>query len=497
MDIRDEYIKSLMKCLEADELALAGELIRNFHKLNIEPDAVCLYLEAAYRYYSGQYALALYYADMCFIKDPTYEPVREIIGYLTGFEGDYDYYDPTFTKDVSSYHKPLKMLSFNGYLPIVDYTVNHLKSIFEALGHRVEIIDVSQRDRLRIDADVLNNLDLIYEFNNMGLDLCDASGNDITVSKNIPVYSYMFDSPLFFADDFTKYAPNKTAIVPDRNHEKYIRRFYPRVKDIFFVPLGSEEKPADYIPWNKRPIGCIYLGSLKEAPKHLEDEFSQLVFEYQLKHTHLTTEDAIEQCFRDLSDEDYRRLFPDLIKKYPEKPLDDEFLLRLNSHYCFCDLKINSYFRKRLVEVLVENGIDVEVYGNGWTDPKLTENPHFKFGGLISQDECIVKMQNSRFILNSMPWFKDGTHDRIYNAMLAKGLCVTDKSKYLCEEFTDGRDIIFYDLENMDELASLIRKYEENPEPVQLMIETAYDKAVLKHSWVNRAVDILSHLLYG
>ena len=92
-----------------------------------------------------------------------------------------------------------------------------------------------------------------------------------------------------------------------------------------------------------------------------------------------------------------------------------------------------------------------------------------------------------------MPWFKDGTHDRIYNAMLAKGLCITDKSKYLCEEFSDGNDIVFYDLNDMDKLPDIIRYYDNNPEEAQKIIDTAYDKAVLKHSWVNRAIDILSH----
>ena len=131
------------------------------------------------------------------------------------------------------------------------------------------------------------------------------------------------------------------------------------------------------------------------------------------------------------------------------------------------------------------------MYGNGWDDEKLRSNPHFKFGGLISQDECIEKMHNSRFILNSMPWFKDGTHDRIYNAMLAKALCITDKSKYLCEEFEGGKDIVFYDLGDMDRLPKIVEYYEQHPEEAESIIEKAYDKTVLKHSWVNRGIDIL------
>ncbi len=496
----DDYKSTLIACLEKRDLKSAEALIYSFHKTHFDPDAECLYLESAFYYYAEKYVFSLYYADMCFAKDPSFEPIREIINYLTGYSDAFDNYIPTFPRDVSSYNRHLKILGYNGYLPIVDYTVNLLKDIFVSLGHDVQIIDVKHGyldgSTVSIDTSLLMDLDLIYEFNNMGLSFIDSNQHDITVDKNIPIYSYMFDSPLFFASDFINYPPNMTAILPDRNHVKYINRFYPSVKDAFFVPLGSEEKQIDSIPWNERSINCIYLGSLKEPPEHLEDDFSNIVFEFQKKHTDFTTEDAIEACFRELSHADYIRLFPDLIEKYPTKPVDEEFLLRLNAHYCFCDLKINSFFRKRLVEVLVENGIDVEVYGNGWTDEKLLSNPHFKFGGLISQDECIKKMHNSKFILNSMPWFKDGTHDRIYNAMLAKGLCVTDKSKYLCEEFTDGEDIILYDLNHMDLIPDIIRYYEANSSLVPTILEKAYDKCVLKHSWFNRAVSILEHLLY-
>lgn len=489
----DEYKIALQKCLNNRELDYAGELIKGFHKTGIAPDAECLYYESVYYYYDAKYVFSLYYADLCFINDPQFEPVHEIIHYLTEFSGDFSNYNPTFTKDVSSYNRHLTIMGFNGYLPIVDYTVNHLKDIFETLGHDVHIINIKQESKIAVDASLLNKLDLIYEFNNMGLTFRDADGNDLTVKNNIPIYSYMFDSPIYFADAFLNYPPNKTAILPDRNHAKYIKRFYKNVKDAFFVPLGSEEKHGEDIPFSNRSIGCIYLGSLKEAPAHLEDAFSKRLFEFQIEHSDLTTEDAIECFYKSLSNEEYQVLLPDVAKQYPNRRTDDEFLLRLNAHYCFADLKINSYFRKRLVEVLVDSGIDVEVYGNGWDDAKLNSNPHFKYGGLISQDECINKMHDSKFILNSMPWFKDGTHDRIYNAMLAKGLCVTDKSKYLCEEFTNGEDIVFYDLNDMNKLPEIIRYYENYPEIAQKIINSSYDKAVLKHSWVNRTIDILTH----
>lgn len=492
----DEYKKNLNICLSSDNLDMAGQLIEGFHKLGYEPDAECLYYESAFHYYSGNYAMALYYADMCFIRFPDYEPVYELIGYLTGHEGDFSSYTPSFTKDVSSYNKRLNIMASTGFLPIVDYTVELFAKILRYLGHNVTLVDMVKTDEgytCPVGINLAASVDMLYEFNNMGIVLKDSKGNDYFEQKKIPVYSYMFDHPMFFADEFTKITSNVISMCTDRNHIKYINRFYPEVKDSLFIPLGSEEKPGNIIEWEKRPIQCLYVGSLKEAPKHLEDEFSDIVFEFQKENTSYTTEAAIEKCYRELSDDDYKRIFPDVSKKYPKKRLDDDFLLRMNAHYCFCDLKINSFFRKKLVEVLVEAGIDVWVYGKGWEDPKLMNNPCFHFGGLISQDECIEKMHETKYILNSMPWFKDGTHDRIYNACLAGGLCVTDISKYLSEEYTDGEDIVYYDLDHMEKLPEIIRYYDSHPELIQPMLDRAYEKTVLKHSWTNRVIDILEH----
>ena len=111
---------------------------------------------------------------------------------------------------------------------------------------------------------------------------------------------------------------------------------------------------------------------------------------------------------------------------------------------------------------------------------------------VVARPLCIRRMQDSRFVLNSMPWFKDGTHDRVYNAMLARSLCITDPSGYLSREFTDGKDILCYSLENMEELPELIRYYEAHPDEAVRIIENGYQKAVLSHTWQNRSIELLT-----
>ena len=46
----------------------------------------------------------------------------------------------------------------------------------------------------------------------------------------------------------------------------------------------------------------------------------------------------------------------------------------------------------------------------------------------MSADEIVELMHESKIVLSTMTWFKDGTHDRVYNGMLAGAVAVTDTS---------------------------------------------------------------------
>ena len=59
---------------------------------------------------------------------------------------------------------------------------------------------------------------------------------------------------------------------------------------------------------------------------------------------------------------------------------------------------------------------------------------------LIIEEECqpdegVDLMYDSKIVLNTMTWFKDGTHDRVFNGMLAGAVAVTDSSIYMKENF--------------------------------------------------------------
>lgn len=493
----EEYKAVLSKVIGDGDLNTAKELISGFHKSMVKPDCVALYLEAAYHYYRGEYTLSLYYADMSFLLNGDYEPTHELLTYLTEYIGDFSAYKPTYTKDISSYNRKLRILSFEGFLPIVDYTNNVFRKYMEALGHEVIVIDVKDDKKAYSElSKVLQyHVDFSFVFNNMGMKVSNSiTGENVFEKEKIPVYDYMFDHPMYFNADFDYTPSNYIVTCVDKNHVKYVKRFYPKVKECFFLPLGSEEIFSEnIIPFKDRKIEALYVGSVKDAPRELVDDFSKIVCDFLHAHTDYTTEDAIEECFKGLSEEEMKKCFPVLAGKLDNKNADDATIKKLVEHYNFCDLMINSFYRKKLVEELVAGGIHVDVYGNGWDDLIAENSEYFHYKGLVPQEECIRQMQNTKFVLNSMPWFKDGTHDRIYNAFLAHSVCVTDPSKYMTENFQDGEDIVYYSLDHMKKLPQIIREYEADEEKCQRIIDNGYGKTALEHSWQARVITLLEH----
>ena len=94
-----------------------------------------------------------------------------------------------------------------------------------------------------------------------------------------------------------------------------------------------------------------------------------------------------------------------------------------------------------------------------------------------------------------MPWFKDGTHDRVFTAMLQHTLSLTDDSRYLRENFTDNKELVFYSLEKREELPELVKKLLEKPEKCMKIAERGYESAVQEHTWKQRAEAILMDLV--
>ena len=174
----------------------------------------------------------------------------------------------------------------------------------------------------------------------------------------------------------------------------------------------------------------------------------------------------------------------------------DEELRAAIAGMVFIDICMRSYFRGEIIKCLAEHKIPVHVFGANWEKLDCSSHDYIiKNGREVDSVTCAEAIADARISLNAMPWFKDGTHDRVFTAMLQHTLSLTDDSRYLRENFTDKKELVFYSLEKREELPELVKKLLEKPEKCMEIAERGYESAVQEHTWKQRAEAILMDLV--
>ena len=70
--------------------------------------------------------------------------------------------------------------------------------------------------------------------------------------------------------------------------------------------------------------------------------------------------------------------------------------------------------------------------------------------------------------------------------MLNGALCVSDKSEYLSEHYRDGDNIVFFDLDNPDQMANDVKWLLDNPDKAEVIARRGYETASKYDTWDNR-----------
>ena len=297
----------------------------------------------------------------------------------------------------------------------------------------------------------------------------------------IPCYNIAVDHPYYYHQRLADLPKKYFHISIDRLHEQYFKHFYPEFIHRGFLPLaGSRLEGLNVTEKNKNIImtGNFTPTSFCEPYIHwINDEYAafyQGIIDDIIAHPWRTVEEtALEHCEREMGE-----------NKYTD--------LRMALHrMIFIDIYVRNYWRGEAVKVLTDAGFKVDVYGKGWDELSCAHPENLIMHPQATSAECLQAIAESKVSLNVMPWFKDGTHDRVFNSILNGTVCVTDKSKYLCEELQEGQGVSYYDLEHIDELPGIVEKLLKDDAPLAEMVQEGTIVVEQKHTWENRARKLL------
>lgn len=146
------------------------------------------------------------------------------------------------------------------------------------------------------------------------------------------------------------------------------------------------------------------------------------------------------------------------------------------------------------MEAVARAGIELNLYGAGWDICDWINLPNVHYYGKIRPEEVLKHMYDSKIVLNTMSWFKEGSRERVFNGMIHGAIAATDKSGYILDEF-DESEMIIYDISDTDSLIHKIENVLGCPDKAQIIADKGRKKAVNSHTWQARARELHEDLI--
>ncbi len=388
------------------------------------------------------------------------------------------------------------IILFKGIYDTLDLFTDQLEAAFLEWKYDIFIYDAQNPESSKMALLALlikqKGNAAVVTFNNMGYNL-EWDGVNVWEQFGVPYINILMDHPFHFERPLKDAPATAIVLCTDRNHVKYIRRFYKNIRQTDFLPHAGMALGRKHKPLKERKIDVLYAGALpiftvaKMIPNldemyglDLRDMMQEVLRELVV-HPDKTTEQAIEEYVQ--------------VKTCAESGLSEEELRNVIVHMRFLDSYATSFFREQAVRSLVENGIEVTAYGAGWNQCEWSDNPHLKYGGKVLAPEVLPLMNESKIVLNTMTWFKAGAHDRIFNGMLAGAAVVTDDSTYLRHECTDGKELVMFKRNEIVTLPDRVCDLFGHMEQTQEIAERGCQFAQENHTWKNRAEYIIDCFL--
>lgn len=388
--------------------------------------------------------------------------------------------------------KKALFILFKGFFDTVDFFCDEIEEVFKKKGLKTYIIHNHsiEKDIKRLFAHFKDNNAVVITFNNIGFNLGQGEESNLWDDFNIPYINILLDHPFHFHSALPNLPKTTFLYVIDQNHKLYLKRYYPNIEKVKFLPHAGAGITIEKLLDEERDIDILYAGNLSKAlVENLIPDFEKFeringirFFENVLKrlieNPNRTTEDIIEE---------------ELLIEY-EDFCNEEILDYINS-FRFLDGFAVSYFRELSVRILVENGFKVNVLGLGWEDCEWSNNKNLILMGRVNANKVPMYMKRSKIVLNTLTWFKAGAHDRIFNGQLAGACVLTDKSTYL-EEIFNKKEVEFFSLKEIVELPQIVENLLNDDKYRQKIAINGMKSAKTYHTWQNRVDMILEDLKF-
>lgn len=364
-----------------------------------------------------------------------------------------------------------------------NFFANQLGAAFEELGFEADVCEFSKYGD--IDEQLMPYMEkkyrVIVDFNSMLPRMLLEDDSHYQDHLNGPFFDYILDHPLFHDISLKEQAGNFHVLTLDEAQERYVRRYYPHIKSVHMLPLGATE--AFYHGKKQAADHILFMGTFDTSKKVAQIiERAEQPFRDIMKNL---AERRIAEPFLSMED-----VYLQYLEEHGEQLTPKQFAKNLHDMYPV-DAYVRNYYREKTIDTLLLHGIPVKVVGEGWEEYQSADEKILIREKSVDFPLSFEKIAREAIVLNVSPMFNHGMHDRIPGGMANHTVVLTDRNPYLERQFTDKKELCFYDLSNLDTLCESAELLMQNPDLRETIAENAYSEFVNKHTWKCRAKQIL------
>lgn len=351
------------------------------------------------------------------------------------------------------------------------------------LGQRVEVFDVQEEGTQALTRFIGMRFKAVigiqsYVFMVMMLD-------EVTLIHDLitgPKYNMILDHPAFLKEAFSSVPKDYHLLLHDRDYLVYVDRYFKNIgKSYHFSPAGVI---PDKLYDGKKKYNISFIGTYHDYRERLSvikeygrknRFFAARYMRIMRRNPNLTAESAFQKML------DYYGL------QVSDEVFCDSFNEFRQVSYC-----IMLYYREKVIRTLLDGGIRIDVFGDTWKESPFIKHENFIHHPSVNVEKSLEVMQRSKLSLNIMSWHKDGFTERTAHALLCHSVLLSDKSTYLMENFTNGEELILFDLERLEELPQLVKSLLADGAKLEKIAERGFEKALQEHLWKHRGEELLS-----
>lgn len=317
-------------------------------------------------------------------------------------------------------------------------------------------------------------------------------GASIWKQYGVTVVNILVDHPMYYHEQLEALASYSSSsesthiVCIDRNHMQYVKNFYPEAVNVHFMVLAGSG--AEYaLDFEKKKYDIIFTGNF--TPCSYFERFIECNGKEYAEFYRGIIDDMLCDPSRSVE-----RVCLEHIKREEPDASPEELRFTI-SKFLFIDLYVRFLLRERALVALDSAGFDIKLVGHGFEAVRTKSGRTLSGMTLLPTAHCLEETALARISLNVMPGFTDGGHDRILSAMMCRTLSLTDASVWLKENFTDEKELCFYDIKNPESLTRTAEKLLSDRKLLYSVTENGHKKALESHTWNSRASEILGWLI--